>query len=63
MLKLKMINHLKICVLIHKLNKLKVDVKVQYVGIEIEDVFIIGYGMDWKERFRGLRDIYIAKQK
>lgn len=34
--------------------------KADYVGIEIEDVFIIGYGMDWDEWGRGLRDLYIA---
>jgi hypoxanthine phosphoribosyltransferase len=40
---------------VNKPGKLKLDIKADYVGVDIDDVFIIGYGMDWDERFRGLR--------
>jgi hypoxanthine phosphoribosyltransferase len=37
-----------------------VDVEAHYVGFNIDDVFIIGYGMDWDEKYRGLKELYIA---
>ncbi len=36
----------------------KVKVEVQYIGMEIEPVFVIGYGLDYAERGRHLPDIY-----
>ena len=40
--------------LVDKKGKLKVPLKADYVGFEIEDLFIIGYGMDWDEWGRNL---------
>ena len=34
------------------------DFKVDYFGIEVEDLYIFGYGMDYQEKLRHLRDIY-----
>ena len=45
---------IQICVLVDKKGKLKVPLKADYVGFEIEDLFIIGYGMDWDEWGRNL---------
>lgn len=45
---------LKICVLLNKQERRKVDVIADYVGFEIPDLFVIGYGMDYKEYFRNL---------
>ncbi|MBN2643113.1 MAG: hypoxanthine phosphoribosyltransferase [Victivallales bacterium] len=52
---------LKICVLLNKQERRKVDVNADYVGFEIPDLFVIGYGMDYKEYFRNLPYIGIYK--
>lgn len=49
---------LKICTLLDKPSRRKCDLKVDYVGYEIPDRFIVGYGIDYAERFRNLP--YIA---
>ena len=49
---------LKVCTLIDKTERRLVDVKVDYVGFAIPRGFIVGYGIDYAERFRHLPDIY-----
>lgn len=49
---------LRVCTLIDKTERRLVDVKVDYVGFEIPRGFIVGYGIDYAERFRHLPDIY-----
>jgi len=49
---------LKLCTLLNKPERKKVDVNVDYVGFVIEDKFIVGYGIDYKEMYRNLP--YIA---
>lgn len=50
---------LKICALIKKKKNNQKGVPVDYLGFEIEDKFIIGYGTDFAEKGRNLPDIYI----
>ena len=45
---------LKIAVLINKPARKEIDVPVDYVGFEIENKFIIGYGFDYDEKYRNL---------
>ncbi|HWI51911.1 MAG TPA: hypoxanthine phosphoribosyltransferase [Symbiobacteriaceae bacterium] len=45
---------LKICVLLDKPNRRKTDVAVDYTGFTIPDEFIVGYGIDYAERYREL---------
>jgi len=47
-----------ICTLLSKPSRRRVSVPVRYVGFEIEDEFVVGYGLDYDERYRGLP--YIA---
>lgn len=51
---------LKICTLIDKRARREVDIEADYVGISMEDGFIIGYGLDHDERYRNLPDIYVV---
>lgn len=48
----------KICTLFFKPSKLEEDINVDYVAIEIPDDFIVGYGLDYNQEGRNLRDIY-----
>ncbi len=49
---------LKTCVLLDKKERREVDFDADYVGFVIPDKFVIGYGLDWGETGRTLKDIY-----
>ena len=46
-----------LCALTEKPTRRKVDVKIDYLGFTVPDKFIVGYGIDWNERYRNLPDI------
>jgi hypoxanthine phosphoribosyltransferase len=50
---------LEICTLLDKPDRREVPVSVKYVGFEIPDVFVIGYGIDYAQKHRNLP--YIGK--
>ena len=47
-----------ICTLLLKPEKLKIDLNIEYVAMEIPNDFIVGYGLDYNQQGRNLRDIY-----
>lgn len=49
---------LRICVLIDKRQRRLHAVKTDYVGFELSSGFVVGYGMDYAERYRSLPDIF-----
>ena len=49
---------LRYCTLLDKPERRQVDVQYDYVGFTIPNHFVIGYGMDFDERYRGLPAIY-----
>ncbi|MDI6894406.1 MAG: hypoxanthine phosphoribosyltransferase [Bacillota bacterium] len=50
---------LKVCTLLDKAARRRVKVPVDYVGFEVPNVFLVGYGLDYRERYRELP--YIAR--
>ncbi len=50
---------LKLCVLLDKVGHRTQDVKIDYVGFEIPNKFVVGYGLDYAGQYRGLRHIAI----
>jgi hypoxanthine phosphoribosyltransferase len=50
---------LKVVSLLVKPKSLKYDVKIDYIGFDIPGKFVIGYGLDYSQKFRNLRSIYI----
>ena len=55
-------NSIKVCTLLSKPARRQVEFEADYTGFEIEDKFIIGYGLDFDERYRGLRDVCVLKE-
>lgn len=53
-LKRKNPKDLKMCVLLDKEERRKKDIKVDYIGFKIENKFVIGYGMDYEDKYRNL---------
>ena len=49
----------EICALFRKPEAAKVEVDVRYVGFEIPNEFVVGYGLDYAERYRNLRDVAV----
>jgi hypoxanthine phosphoribosyltransferase len=45
---------LEVCTLLRKPDAVKVEVPVRYVGFDIPDEFVVGYGLDYAERYRDL---------
>ena len=48
-------------VLVKKLHKRNIGIEANYVGLEIEDRYLFGYGMDYKEYWRNAPGIYAVK--
>ncbi len=51
----------KVCTLLDKPSRRKVDVEADYNGFSIPDEFVVGYGLDYSERFRHLPYIGVLK--
>jgi hypoxanthine phosphoribosyltransferase len=56
-------NSLKTCVFLDKKERRLVDVPLDYVGFEIPNVFVVGYGLDYDNQFRNLPYISVFKKK
>jgi hypoxanthine phosphoribosyltransferase len=51
----------KVCALIDKLERRDVSVTIDYCGFQIDEGFIVGYGLDYDEMYRNLPDIFVLK--
>lgn len=49
----------KICTMLRKPESVKVDIDVAYVGFDIPPEFVVGYGLDYAEDYRNLRDVAV----
>ena len=54
---------LKVCALLHKPARTKIEVPIHYLGFTIEDRFVVGYGLDWAERYRNLPFIGVVEAR
>ncbi len=52
----------KVCALLHKPARARVAVSVDYLGFTIEDKFVVGYGLDFAEKYRNLPYIGIVER-
>ncbi len=53
----------KICTLLDKPERRKADIKADYVGAQIPDAFVVGYGLDYDEKYRNLPFVGILSPK
>jgi hypoxanthine phosphoribosyltransferase len=53
---------LKTACLLSKPSRRRVEVPVEYIGFTIEDKFVVGYGLDYAEKYRNLPDIAILQE-
>ena len=49
----------EICALLRKPDALKVEVDVRYIGFDIPNAFVVGYGLDYAEKYRNLRGVAV----
>jgi hypoxanthine phosphoribosyltransferase len=50
---------LKVVAFLDKPSRRKIEVRGDYIGFEIEDKFVIGYGLDFEQKYRNLKDLCI----
>jgi hypoxanthine phosphoribosyltransferase len=62
LLKARAPKSMKTACLLSKPSRRKVDVEVEYIGFTIEDHFVVGYGLDYAEKYRNLPHIAILEQ-
>jgi hypoxanthine phosphoribosyltransferase len=54
---------MKVVSLLVKPESIKYDVKIDYIGFKIPNKFVIGYGLDYAQKYRNLRGIYVLNEK
>ncbi|NTW70774.1 MAG: hypoxanthine phosphoribosyltransferase [Eubacteriaceae bacterium] len=53
----------KVCTLLDKPDRRSAEVKIDYIGFEVPDEFVVGYGLDYDEKYRNLPFIGILKEE
>ncbi len=53
----------KLCAMLSKPSRRQVDVAIDYLGFTVPDLFVVGYGLDFAQRYRWLPDICVLEQK
>lgn len=53
---------IKICTLLNKVERRDANIKVNYIGFKVPDEFIVGYGIDYAERYRNLPYVGILRR-
>ena len=56
-------NSMKICTLFDKPERHKVEIDVAYQGTVVPNEFIVGYGLDYAEKYRNLADVCVLKRE
>ncbi|VYT98762.1 hypoxanthine phosphoribosyltransferase [Clostridium tertium] len=62
-LKARKANSIEIVTLLTKPARRKVDINVKYCGFEVPDEFLVGYGLDYAEKYRNLPYVGILKEE
>lgn len=52
---------LEVCVLLNKEKRRLIDLPIRYIGFDIPDYYVVGYGLDYRERFRNMPFVGLLK--
>ncbi len=63
LLKTRKPKSIKICTLLDKVERRVINVKIDYYGFQIPNSFVVGYGLDFEEKYRNLPYIGVLKEK
>ena len=61
MLKMRRPNSVKICAILDKPERRKADIHADYLGFQVPDEFVVGYGLDYDEKYRNLPYVGVLK--
>ena len=61
MLKMRNPNSVKICTILDKPSRRKADIRPDYEGFQVPDEFVVGYGLDYDEKYRNLPYVGVLK--
>ena len=61
MLKMRNPNSVKLCAILSKPSRRKADIEPDYCGFEVPDEFVVGYGLDYNEKYRNLSYVGVLK--
>ncbi len=53
----------EICTILDKPDRRKIDLSIKYTGFKIPDEFVVGYGLDYAEKYRNLPYIAVLKEE
>lgn len=56
-------NSVRLCTLLDKPSRRTIQIPIQYIGFQIEDKFVFGYGLDLDEKFRNLPFVGVVRQE
>ncbi len=54
---------IRICTLLNKVANRKVEISVDYIGFEVPNAFLVGYGLDFRQLYRNIPYIFVPKPK
>ena len=54
---------LRVCTLLSKPSRREIDVSLDYIGFDIPDKFVLGYGLDYDEKYRNLPYVAVLKKE
>ena len=60
-LKMRNPSSVKICTILSKPSRRKADIEPDYCGFEVPDEFVVGYGLDYDEKYRNLPYVGVLK--
>lgn len=61
MLKMRDPNSVRICAILDKPSRRRADIQADYIGFQVPDEFVVGYGLDYGEKYRNLPYVGVLK--